>query len=71
MANKKVKELRELTDQEILNKISDCKKELFNLMLSQSRGDLVKSSRIHELRKSIARMNTIRRERELAVKEEI
>ena len=58
-------EIRELTNEEITKKIEECKEELFNLRFSQATGNLEKPSRISELRKEIARMKTIIREREL------
>ena len=62
------KEIRELTNEEILKKIEEYKEELFNLRFSQATGNLEKPSRINELRKLVARMKTILRERELSVK---
>ena len=59
------KELRELSNEEMIKKIAEYKEELFNLRLSQATGNLEKPSRISELRKEIARMKTIIREREL------
>ena len=59
------KEIRELSNEEILSKIEESKEELFNLRLSQATGNLEKPSRIKELRKQVARMKTILREREL------
>lgn len=59
------KEIRELSDEEILSKIEEYKEELFNLRFSQATGSLEKPSRIKELRKLVARMKTILREREL------
>ena len=59
-------EIRELTNEQILAKIDEYKEELFNLRLSQATGNLEKPSRIHELRKNVARMKTILRERELS-----
>ena len=59
------KEIRNLTNEEIVKKIDEMKEELFNLRFSQATGNLEKSSRIRELRKSVARMKTILREREL------
>ena len=55
----------ELTNEEILKKIDEYKEELFNLRFSQATGNLEKPSRIKELRKLVARMKTILREREL------
>ncbi|MBE6138674.1 MAG: 50S ribosomal protein L29 [Firmicutes bacterium] len=59
------KEIRNLTNEEIIKKIDEMKEELFNLRFSQATGNLEKPSRIRELRKSVARMKTILREREL------
>ncbi len=62
------KEIRELSNEEILSKIEEYKEELFNLRFSQATGSLEKPSRINELRKLVARMKTILRERELSGK---
>ncbi len=58
-------EIRELTNEQINKKIEEYKEELFNLRFSQATGNLEKPSRIKELRKLVARMKTILREREL------
>ena len=65
MRHVKNKEIRDLTNEEILAKIEEYKEELFNLRLSQATGNLEKPSRIRELRKLVARMKTVLREREL------
>ena len=62
-------EIRALTNEEIVKKIAECKEELFNLRFSQATCNLEKPARINELRKLVARMKTILRERELEVKE--
>ena len=62
------KEIRELSTEEINNKINEYKEELFNLRFQQATGSLEKPYRIHELRKLVARMKTIIRERELSSK---
>lgn len=61
----KVKEIRELTTDEIVVKIKENKEELFNLRFQQATGNLEKPSRIRDLRHEVARMKTILREREL------
>ena len=53
-----------------ISKIEEYKEELFNLRFSQATGNLEKPSRIKELRKLVARMKTILRERELSGKED-
>lgn len=62
------KEIRNLSNEEIISKIDEYKEELFNLRFSQATGNLEKPSRINELRKLVARMKTILRERELNIK---
>ena len=58
------KEIRELSDKEIVSKIEETKAELFNLRFQQATGSLENPHKIHELRKLVARMKTILRERE-------
>ena len=58
-------ELRNLSTEELNKKLAEYKEELFNLRFSQATGNLEKPSRIRELRKLVARMKTIIREREL------
>lgn len=59
------KKIRDLSTEEIIKKIEENKEELFNLRFAQATGNLEKPSRINELRKQVARMKTIIREREL------
>ena len=62
----KVNELRKLTSEDLTKKITESKKEWLDLRFKQSTGSLEKPSKIHELRKDVARMKTILRERELS-----
>ena len=62
--NEVMKELKALDNKALEEKIKESKKELFDLRLQQSTGSLEKPSKINELRKNIARMNTILSERE-------
>lgn len=62
----KVKEIRELTTEQIVAKVKEDKEELFNLRFQQATGNLEKPSRIRELRHEVARLKTVLRERELA-----
>lgn len=59
----KTNELRKLTTEELTNKVRVNKEELFNLRMQKATGALEKPSRIHELRKEVARINTILNER--------
>jgi len=59
----KTNELRNLTTEELTKKVTECKEELFNLRMQKATGMLEKPSRIKELRKTVARINTILNER--------
>ena len=59
----KASEYRELTEDELRQKYDDTKKELFNLRVQQSTGQLEKAVRIRELRREVARILTIMQER--------
>ena len=56
-------EIRKLSNEEIIKKIDENKTDLFNLRFSQATGSLEKPSKIRELRKEVARMKTILKER--------
>jgi len=62
----KVKEIRELTTEQLEAKIVEAKDEIFGLRMKQATGNLEKPSRIHELRKDVARMKTVLAERKEA-----
>ena len=66
----KIEELRKLSTEELQNKIKENKEELFNLRFQQATGNLEKPVRLRELRKQVAKMKTIIRERELEKVEE-
>jgi large subunit ribosomal protein L29 len=55
----KTKELKNLTLAELEVKGRDFRQELFNLRLRQTAGQLEKPSRIRDLRKGIARVETL------------
>ena len=59
----KTNEFRKLTTEELTKKVTECKEELFNLRMQKATGMLEKPSRINELRKTVARINTILNER--------
>ncbi len=61
----KTKDIREMSTEELNKKIEEYKEELFNLRFRQATGNLEKPSRIRELRKLVAKMKTIIKEREL------
>ena len=61
----KTNEIRKLSTEEINKKIAESKEELFNLRMKQATGALENPARIRELRKTVARLKTILREREI------
>jgi large subunit ribosomal protein L29 len=63
----KVKELRELTDAELGKKLTDSKDELFKLRFQMATGQLDNPMKLQEVRRKIARVKTIIRERELGI----
>ena len=64
----KVKELRELTNEELNNKIYSLKEELFNLRRKKAVGQLEHGEEVRRVRKDIARAYMGQRERELGIK---
>ncbi len=58
------KEIRKLKDDEIKTKVMESKKELLNLRIKNATGTLDKPSKIKELKKDVARMLSILKERE-------
>ncbi len=61
----KVQDIRNIETQELLNKVEEFKKELFELRFQQATGQLENTARVRQVRKSIARIKTVIREREL------
>ncbi|MBZ0317745.1 MAG: 50S ribosomal protein L29 [Anaerolineae bacterium] len=62
----KSREIRDLTDSQILEEIDKAKQEMFNLRFQSSTGQLENPQRIKLVQRDIARYKTILRERELA-----
>ena len=60
----KASNVRELTNQELEAKLADLKKELFNLRLSHATGQLNNPLQLNIVKKDIARVKTVLRERE-------
>ena len=59
----KITEMKELTPDELRHQYEETAKELFNLRVQKSTGQLEKPSRIRELRREIARLRTVQSER--------
>lgn len=54
-----VKEIRELSIEDLNSKVKELKKELFNLKLQKALEQLQNTAKIREVRREIARINTI------------
>jgi large subunit ribosomal protein L29 len=63
-----VKELRDMTDTELKKKLVETKDELFRLRFQMATGQLDNPMKLKEVRRGIARVQTIIRERELGIK---
>ncbi len=61
----KASEIREMTSEELQTKLAELKEELFNLRFQLAVNQLENSSRIGAVKKDIARVSTILRQREL------
>ncbi len=59
----KVKDLKEMTMEELDQQLQDIKKEQFNLKLQQVSGQLENPARIKDLRRSVARIKTIQNQK--------
>lgn len=58
-------EIRALTEEEIKAKLDEHYRELFNLRFQRATGQLKNTSRLRQVKRDIARLKTILREREL------
>lgn len=66
----KAKELQNMQDQELVAKLADLKTEYFNLRFQKATGQLANPVYLKEIKKDIARVKTVMRERELAANAE-
>ena len=69
MADTKPSELRDMEVSELENRLTEAKQELFNLRFRHVTGQLDNSSRLGALRKDVARMHTVLREKEIEAAE--
>lgn len=60
-------ELRELGDTELVDRLKESKEELFNLRFQMATGQLDNNRRLRTVRREIARIYTVMRERELGL----
>jgi large subunit ribosomal protein L29 len=66
-AGTQASELRELSHEDLLGKLREAKEELFNLRFQAATGQLENNNRLRVVRKDIARIYTLMRERELGI----
>jgi large subunit ribosomal protein L29 len=66
----KPREIRDLSEDEIEQRLVETKEELFNLRFQNATGQLDNYKRLAELRRDVARLKTILRERELTEAEQ-
>jgi large subunit ribosomal protein L29 len=69
MANAKAAELRDLADDQLIERLVETKQELFNLRFQHVTGQLDNYSRLQQLKRDIARVSTEMRAREIAAAE--
>ena len=62
----KAAELRDLSDQELRGKLRELQEELFNLRFQLATGQIENVGRIRTVRRDIARLKTVQRQRALA-----
>lgn len=62
----KSREIREMTEEEILNALEDQKEALFNLRFQKASGQLEDGNAPGRVRRDVARLKTILREKQLA-----
>ena len=65
----RARELREFNEVELEHQLSEAKEELFNLRFQNATGQLDNSARLGQVRKDIARVETLLREREIEAAE--
>ena len=69
MATSRITELRDMSDDELVTRLGEARQELFNLRFQHVTGQLDNYSRLGQLRKDIARVETLLRENEIAAAE--
>ena len=63
----KISEIREYSSEELTSKVNELKQELLTLRFQQASGQLDNGKKITEARKTIARIYTVLKERELGI----
>ena len=60
----KIKEIRDLSKDELMQKLGNLKEENFRLNLRHASGQLESTATLKKIRKEVARVNTVLRQRE-------
>jgi large subunit ribosomal protein L29 len=71
MANATAVDLRSTGDEELVSRLREAKQELFNLRFQVATGQLDNNRRLQTVRRDIARIYTVMRERELGITYEV
>jgi large subunit ribosomal protein L29 len=71
MASTTALELRGVSDEELVSRLREAKQELFNLRFQVATGQLDNNRRLQTVRRDIARIYTVMRERELGITYEV
>jgi large subunit ribosomal protein L29 len=67
----KSKEVRNLDDEQLVEKVREFREELFNLRFRNSTGELENTARLRQARKALARTLTVANERGIDVEREL
>ena len=67
----KTKEVRNLDDEQLVDKVREFREELFNLRFRNSTGELENTARMREAKRTLARTLTIARERNIDIETEL
>ncbi|MBQ1512298.1 MAG: 50S ribosomal protein L29 [Erysipelotrichaceae bacterium] len=65
-----IREIRATSEADLLKKVEEMKAELFDLRFARATGSIDNPMRMRELKKSIARIKTVLKEREMTAKED-
>jgi large subunit ribosomal protein L29 len=67
----KIKEVRNLDDEQLVERVREFREELFNLRFRNSTGEIENTARLGEARRSLARTLTVARERNIDIESEL
>jgi len=67
----KIKAVRNLDDEQLVDRVREFREEIFNLRFRNSTGELENTARMSEARRSLARTLTVARERDIDLEREL